>query len=347
MLLNGQSTGPQPPGLRSAYLIPISSIAQFPYPALYDLIDQPLQLKPNAIVYQVLSLADPATLRAERGLDGTGRVYDWRIQVNLPGNESDTELLATAFVRQPFVLITVDLTGMTMLHGTPGQPLRCQVLQSSAGASGQRRIRMTFRGSGNVPTFLYEASLPTHRGAGQTHILNNVIGSNAPGLREITLIPAHRVVSIPLPDDDNVLPSGPEVLEGTETITILTSHLDASYSQTITQDEVGVYYTQEVAVTLPTDHPRKLDLYNFWVVLATDMHGTQRLIGRPDEYLTGRLQQSNDSQRRLRLRLRGNTTVVSHRLTSPPVSVPEPPPPPVVEPLQDFREDDFSREDFL
>ena len=339
-------SGPHPPGIRSVWLIPVREIEAFPYPALYDLLDEPLQLKANALVYQVLSLSDASTLRVDRQLEGIGRQLGWNVQINLPGNEADNELLSAAFVREPFVIITQDLSGMTMLLGTPGQPLRSQVLQSSAGESGARRIRITLRGQGETPAFLYEAPPPA------AQVLNHIIGSNAPGLHQVTLIPAHRVVSIPLPDQDNVLPTGPDVLEGTESLTIPTMGLDASYTQSIQQDESGVYFGQQVNATVPdnlvsdTGMPATLKLYDHFVLLSTDLHGVQRLIGRPDEYLTASLQQSNDSKVNLSLRLQGETSQPSHRLLSPPVSVPEPPPAPIEEPLQDFREADFTRTDF-
>lgn len=322
--------GSNPSGLRMIYLIYADQV----------LSTDPLEIAPGAVAYS-LFLAD---LDASIQYSIKDRAFDWEIEINFPGDNESLAWIRKHFVRRQFVVVTEDFFGRMRIIGRRSFPLNCKV-------SGEITYKLSFTGSA-VDVSETILALPESI---VVEPLVRKIGPNPSGVRHISILFADQVISIPDPDENDIITSNPEVFDTAELIQYYTGDLDTKYDLDIDNGDSGVLYEHKLSIQIAYQQDPALDklISSFRerqiILIIEDFFLDDYIIGCKKYPLAVKIKYDSGGDSGFRgytLSFEGKTYTPAYLFEGELAGV-EPPAPPAPAPTMiDFDPNDFSSDDF-
>lgn len=324
-----RKTGSNPPGLQAIYLFFADQVIS----------SDPLELKPGALAYSLFTADLDASVEFSTTVTAA---YEMEISLSYPGSNETLAFIRKHFVKRQFLLISEYLTGEIRMVGTKNFPLSCKV-------SGDNVYKVSFSGLVvDNPQILLGIpdSVPVEALARRT-------GPNPKGILNVNILFADEVISIPEPNENDVIDANPEV-ETSELLKYYTGDMDSSYDLDIELEDAGVIYSHKLAIKIP-DIDSGLDqlmarFRNKQIILIIeDFFQEEYLIGSVKHPLEVSLKYDSGGDSGFRgytLTFEGKTDEPPYKFEGALTPVAPPAPPVPIPAMIDFDPNDFSSEDF-
>lgn len=321
--------GSNPPGLRMIYLIFADQV----------LSTDPLELKPGAVAFSLFT----ADLDASIQYNIKDRAFDWEVEINYPGNNETLAFIRKHFVRRQFVVVTEDFSGRLKIVGSQRFPLNCRV-------SGELTYKLSLSGAAvdvsetilSIPETISIESLARRKGPSPS------------GIRHVGILFADQVISIPDPDENDVITADPEVFDTAELMQYYTGDLSTTYDLEIENEDSGIIYSHKLQIKIAGEDPALEELVSRFrerqvILIIEDFFLDDYIVGSVKHPLAVRIKYDSGGDSGFRgytLSFEGKTATPAYKFEGELAGV-EPPVPPAPAPLMiDFDPNDFSSEDF-